>query len=220
MQEKLEQLKGLYEKGLITKEVYEAQQQAVLAGADGTSVKEPVSNDLLDVKKNMSVLVKIAMLIGAVLFGIFIVYNFSGREGKDAISEFASQTGVGKQVIPWSDRADTAVRALVEANKQNLADAIQGIAHPTGKNPALGDVKVDKFSDHILVNIAVDWKGGLLGGSYRTVVTWDIGEKDHREAKVTGDNAMYAIEKKNAEVLNDYFRTKVYPAFYSDVGGG
>ena len=220
MQEKLEQLKGLYEKGLITKEVYEAQQQAVLAGAGGTSIKEPASSDLLDVKKNISVLVRIAVLIGAVLLGIFIVYSLSGREGKDAISEFASQTGVGKQVIPWSDRADTAARALVEANKQSLADAIQGIAHPTGENPVLGDVKVNKFAGHILVNIAVDWKGGLLGGSYRTVVTWDIGEKDHREAKVTSDNAMYAVEKKNAEVLNDYFRTKVYPAFYSDVGGG
>lgn len=220
MQGKLQQLKELYEKGLITKEVYEAQQQAVLAGEGGAPIKEAASSDLLDAKKNMSAVVNIAVLIGIVLFGIFIAYTLSGKEGKDAIGEFASKTGVGRQVIPWSGRADTAVRALVEANKQSLADAIQGIAHPTGKSPVLGGVKVDKFADHILVSLVVDWTGGLLGGSYRTVVTWDIGERDHREAKVTSDNAMYAVEKKNAEVLNDYFRTKVYPAFYSDMGGG
>lgn len=219
MQAKLQELKELYEKGLITKEVYESQQQAVLAGADYASTGKSDSGDFSDVKKNVSALAKLAIFGIAVLFGIYVVYSLSNREGKDAISEFASQTGIGKQVIPWSDRADTAVRAVVDANKQALADGIQAITHPTGKNPTFGGVKVDKFADHILVSIAVDWKGGLMGGSYQTVVTWDISDKDHREAKVTSDNAIYAVEQKNAVALNDYFRTKVYPAFYSFLGG-
>ena len=143
----------------------------------------------------------------------------SGKEGKDSISQFASQTGVGTQVIPWRDRADTAARKLIERNKESIANAIQGIAHPTGKEAVLSTYTVSKLADRVLIDLKVEWKGGIVGNSYTTSVAWEIGEKGHIEAKVTIDSAMIAIDPKNKEMLDDYFRTKVYPAFFADIGG-
>ncbi len=83
----------------------------------------------------------------------------------------------------------------------------------------LSDYTVSKLADRILINLKVDWKGGIVGNPYITSVAWEIGEKGHIGAKVTIDNAMTAIDPKNKEMLDDYFRTKVYPAFFSDMGG-
>src|SRR5258708_25439926 len=133
------------EKGLITPSVYDAQQQALRSGhsADSTlhnsNEQKETKTSFLDPAKNFRILVKLGIFVGVVLVGIWLVYQLSGKDGKDTLSQFASQTGVGTQVIPWRDRADTAARKLIERNKQGMADAIQGIAHPTGKEPVLSD---------------------------------------------------------------------------------
>ena len=205
--------------------VYEAQQQALLSGYSAESASPTLSetkksnSSFLDPAKNFRILVKLGVFVVVVLVGIWFIYHLSGKDGKDSISQFVSQTGVGTQVIPWRDRADTAARKLIELNKEQIASAIQGITHPTGKEPALSEYTVSKLADRILVNLKVDWKGGIVGTSYVTSVAWEIGEMGHIEAKVTLDSALTAIDPKNKEMLNDYFRTKVYPTFFSDMGG-
>lgn len=218
MQDKLQQLKEMFDKGLISKEVYDEQQKALLSNFSASNTASQTQGGLLDPKKNFAVLYKLAIFAGVVLFGIFLMYNLSDKEGKDSINEFASQTGIGTQVIPWSDRADTAARNFIAKNQSVLEQAIQGITHPTGKEPSLTAVTIDKFEDHILVNMTVSWKGGFIGNSYETTVTWDIGQTDHRSAEVTSDSADIAIDAENKQILDNAFRTKLYPAFYSFVG--
>jgi hypothetical protein len=221
IQEKLQNLKELHDKGLITTSVYEEQQKNLLT--EGVKTEPPSSptqpSSFLDPKKNLSALVKGAALVVIVLGGIWLVFRTSGQEGKDAVSQFASQTGIGTQVIPWSDRAETAARKLVDLNKQGLASAIQGITHASGGHPALARYSISKSPDQIRVELVIEWKGGLLGGDYATTVAWDIGQSHYISAAVIADSAPVGISARDKTALDDYFRMKVYPAFYSDMGG-
>jgi hypothetical protein len=229
---KLQELKDMYEKGLITAAVYEQQQQTLLAdtgsagGTRGATRDRPAADSssgldaVLDPRKNLAALRRMIIVGVAVLAGIWFIYSFAGRQTKDSIRQFASETGIGKQVIPWTDRADTAARKLIDWNKDKIATAIQGITHPTGTHPSMRGYSVSKLPTGILVEMSVAWKGGVLGGDYSTTVVWELAEKSEGHARVTFDSAMAQVQPRNAELLEEYFRTKVYPVFVSDTGGG
>lgn len=227
-EKKLAELKQLYEKGLISAAVYEEQQKALLSGPSGTasidqsaSTKRPSdsSSDFLDPKKNWRVVSGFLALCATVGVGIWAFYWASGQEGKDLVNRAASEAGVAARVIPWSDRAESAARQLVEANGQQLAASIQSITHPTGTGPALSSVEISKFDGRIRVELTVRWKGGFLGGEYNTTVAWDIGQTDHINAAVVADSASIPVAEQQKKALDEYFRSSVYPAFYKSVGG-
>jgi hypothetical protein len=225
IQGKLNDLKELYDKGLITASVYEQQQRVLLAGGGGATAPQSHADAspgpaVLDPKRTLRSLWRFVIAAAVILIGIWAAYSLSDRQTKDSISQFASQTGVGKQVIPWTDRADTAARKLVERNQDKMAAVIQGITHPTGTSPSMTNFSVSKLPDRILVEMTVAWKGGFMHGDYSTTAVWEIAEKAHVQARVTFDSALTKIESKNAQALDDYFRTKVYPTFVSDTGGG
>jgi hypothetical protein len=230
IQGKLLELREMHEKGLISSAIYEEQQKAILAsqlsGAqpnmDPAAAKHvyPVGekSEFLDPKKNLSVVAKLLLFFSIVLGGIWLIFSLSNADGKNAVSKFASETGIGKQVIPWPDRAAVVANSLVQSNRQSIASAIQGITHPTGNNPSLESFDISKLNSGIIIEFRVAWKGGFLGGDYTTVVAWEIGENNHVGAKITQDSAVTGVEPKNAEALNDYFYTKVYPAFVQGIG--
>jgi hypothetical protein len=171
-------------------------------------------SDLLDPKKNFVALGKLAVVVVAVLIGLFVLYNMLGQEGKDTINEL----GLGKQVIPWVDRADTMSRNLIELNKDKIAAAIQGISHPTGKEPHMESYRVSRLNERILTEFTILWKGGFLGTDYITQVSWEFSKRQHENAKVIFDSAPTNVSQENAEMLNDYFRTKIYPVLLEDMG--
>jgi hypothetical protein len=175
-------------------------------------------SDFLDPKKNFSILGKLAVVAVALLITIYVFYQFSSQKGKDAINITTSNIGFGTQVIPWVDRADTMTRKIIERNSEKLAGAIQGITHPSGKEPTLDGVRVSKLNNRILVEINTSWKGGFLGTDYETKVAWEFSEERHESAKVTFDQAPTPVARKNAEMLNDYFRTRIYPVLLKDMG--
>jgi hypothetical protein len=170
-------------------------------------------SDILDPKKNFVALGKLAVVVVAVLIGLFGLYHVLGQEGKDTINEL----GFGKQVIPWVDRADTMSRNLIELNKGKIAAAIQGISHPTGKEPHIESYRVSKLNERILAEFTVCWRGGFLGTDYKTQVSWEFSKRRHENAKVIFDSAPTNISQGNAEMLNDYFRTKIYPVLIKDM---
>jgi len=174
--------------------------------------------DLLDPKKNLKAIGQIAVLVIVVLGGIWFIYKISDQEQKDKINELVSVIGIGKQVIPWEDRADTMVRRLIERNKEALTNTIQGITHPSGQQPNLVDYKVSKLPGYIQVEFIVNWKGGFIGGEYNTTVVWEFDEKHHHNARVTFDSAYVQVFEEDKEKLNEYFRTNVYPVIVADIG--
>jgi hypothetical protein len=221
---RLKDLKEMYDKGLISSAVYEQQQQVLLATEGAGTGAQPGNSSsagtaLLDPKKNLRSIWRLGLAAAIILIGIWVVYSLSDRQTKDSINQFTSQTGIGKQVIPWSDRADTAARKLIELNKDKIATAIQGATHPTGSSPSMSSYKVSKLPDRILVEMTVAWKGGFVQGNYSTVVIWEFTEQNNLQARVAFDSALTKVEPKNARELNDYFLTKVYPALISDLGG-
>lgn len=207
MQKQLQELKALHAQGLITDDVYAEQQRGIIAG---TMVKKP-SSPLWQ---------QLLLAIFVVLTAIWLFYHLSDRKGKDTINTLVTQTRIGTLVIPWADRADTELRQLIPRNSEAIASAILASTHPSGKNPMLGEFKVSKLDGRVLVELPVVWKGGLLGNAYRTVIVWEISEANHVSAKVVADSAVLAIDAKDRLMIDDYFRTKVYPAFYSDMSGG
>ena len=105
---KLRELKEMYESGLITAAVYEQKQREFLAaGSVGVEFKQHPSSTLdavLDPKRNILALKRLIIIGVGVLIAIWLVYALSGQQTKDSLSQFASETGIGKQVIPWTDR--------------------------------------------------------------------------------------------------------------------
>ena len=230
LEKKLQDLKEMHEKGLITSAIYEEQQKAMLVAQFAnvspkaeTSLVPPVSpgetkSGFLDPQKNLSLLSKIFVGIFIVLGGIWLFFNLSGKEGKSAVSQFVADSGIGKQVIPWPDRAEAVANSLVQPNQQNIANAIQGIAHPTGKNPSLVSYRISKLNNSVIVEFQVSWQGGFVGNGYTTVVIWEISESNHVQARITDDTATVAVDANHARQLNDYFYSKVYPAFVEGMG--
>lgn len=228
IQNKLQELKEMHEKGLISSAVYEEQQKSLLAtqlsnteyksSPAETAINSSQKSEFLDAKKGISALSKIFAAFLIILGGIWLIFTLSGSEGKTAVSQFASETGIGTQVIPWPDRASAIASSLITENQQQIANSIQGITHPTGEEAMLHNFQVKKLNDAILIELNVSWKGGFLGGNYNTIVSWEINENGHVKAKVTNDNASVSIEPKNAEILDNYFYTKVYPAFIKSMG--
>jgi len=96
---------------------------------------------------------------------------------------------------------------------------VQGITHPTGKEPVLDRTTIAKLDDRILVELTVGWKGGVLGTRYKTTVAWEIAKANHVAAKVLTDSAPMAASAREKELLDEYFKVRVYPAFYSGVSG-
>ncbi|HKB83446.1 MAG TPA: hypothetical protein VKD04_09605 [Burkholderiales bacterium] len=94
IERKLEELKAMREKGLITASVYDAQQQALLSGhsADSTlhnsNEQKETKTSFLDPAKNFRILVKLGIFVGVVLVGIWLVYQLSGKDGKDTLPFF------------------------------------------------------------------------------------------------------------------------------------
>ena len=222
IQKKLRELKEMHEQGLISSEVYSEQQKALLAThmmtGGGNSTETPKAQ-AAPPKTGRPLWQRLLMAAFIVLAGIWIFYKLSDRQGKDAINQFASQTSIGTQVIPWADRADTIARRLISQNQDKIANAIQGLTHPTGKDAKLIRSSISKLDGRILIEMTVAWKGGFIGNDYETVVAWEISEANHVSAKVVSDTAMTEIESKNKEMLNDYFKNRVYPAFYSSISG-
>jgi hypothetical protein len=88
----------------------------------------------------------------------------------------------------------------------------------TGKEPALSSYAVSKLNGKIPAEMNIAWKGGFLGANYRTTVVWEFSAQEHVSAKVTFDRAPASISRGNVEMLDDYFRTKIYPVLLSDMG--
>ncbi|GAB4061378.1 SHOCT domain-containing protein [Uliginosibacterium sediminicola] len=220
MQNKLQELKDLHEKGLITDEVYAEQQRVIVSSLIGAAENQEAPSQAATqgvIKAERPLWQQLLMSAFVVSAGVWILYQFSDQRGKDTINQIASHTGLGAQIIPWPDRADTVLRNLIPQNQQLLARSVQSIAHPTGTEPQFERFTVTKLNDQVQVEFVIAWKGGFVGNSYETTVLWEIDKNSHIAARVTSDSAMTEIDSRHKEVLDDFFRTKVYPSFYKGI---
>lgn len=176
-------------------------------------------SELLSIKKSIHFFVKLGIFVATLAIVIYIFYSFSDKEGKDSINQAVSTIGIGQLVIPWVERAEIMTRKLVQRNSQIIANAIQGICHPTGKSASISKYNISKLNAMIMAEITVQWRGGFTGKKYYTTVVWELNEANHVISNVTFDTAPTDISKKNKKILNEYFRTKLYPVLFSDMGG-
>lgn len=214
LEESLNQLKEMHEKGLIAKEVYEERQRAILNGHPSPEVQKKIKAGI----SGLSQLYRLAIAAGVLFAGIYIVYHLANKEGKDSINHLVAATGVGAQVIPWSDRADTAVRAVIEGNQSVLAESVQSITHPTGASPTLLRTDTRKMGEVVLVKMTVEWAGGFTGSRYNTMIAWEFDSDSSRGVKIVSDTATFAVDAEHLNTLNEYFRTEIYPIVKARIG--
>lgn len=124
-------------------------------------------------------------------------------------------------VTPWIDRADTAMRDMLNkpVNQQNIAGPILGITHPSGSNPSLTKWIVEKEGQTLSVTLDVAWKGGLIGTARTIQVVWRCNEAGPIRASVTKDDAPIGQDEASLKKLDDYFRTEVWPVLFNNTGG-
>jgi hypothetical protein len=221
IQDKLQELKEMHAKGLISAEVYAEQQKSLLSSHMNTnSASAPSTAQAPTEKPGWPMWQQVLALFLVVFGGIWVAYHFSNREGKDTINQVVARTGIGTQVIPWTDRADTAARGVLAQNANVLATSILNLTHQSGKEPTLIDSSVTKLPDSILVQMTVAWTGSaLMGGNYQIIVAWEINATNHVSAKIISDNCPWQATAEDKEKLNDYFRTVAYPGFYNTLVG-
>jgi hypothetical protein len=149
----------------------------------------------------------------------------SGRTGTSivlAVTVFgafaAPVLAAAAEVVPWPDRAETAARQFVEANAQQLANSIQRIAQPEGRQPQLTNLDFSKTGDRLLARIAVAWSDPSTRRGYAAWVYWEFGELGHVRAQVVSSSAPAKITAKNAALLEEHFREKIYPAVMRGIG--
>lgn len=111
---------------------------------------------------------------------------------------------------------DLAPRANIAADRlrqmgDQLAAAVLGRLHSTGKRPALKTVDARAGPTGVVVSIATDWRGGVLGSPYITVVRWEFNERRHISTVVPQDNAAIRISPDALKALNSYLETQLYP---------
>lgn len=211
LEQQLTELKALHEQGLISPDVYAERQREILAGK--VTTPPPVPKEAVKQSSFGKTLVILALVLGAG----WGAYKLSGQGTKDVVHALALESGVAAKLVPWPDRAEPALRPFMSANADLVARAIQGITHPSGKEPDLQEFDIAKLSDRVQVTIKVTWKGGVIGTQYQTVVVWELAESGHVSATVLYDTALIQVAEQNKGQLDTFFRSKIYPAAYRSI---
>jgi hypothetical protein len=170
----------------------------------------------LDPKKNLVSLLSVVLVLGG---SGWVIYRFVlNREGKKIVDVIATQSGVGRTVIPWADRAESVLKITMDKNRDTIATSVQGICHPTGSHPSFDSYDIRRVGDMFSVDIRVKWKGGLLGQEYTTVVIWEFKQSGQVRAAVTSESAVVGVAPANAKKLDEWFRTQMYAVFRTNMG--
>lgn len=157
---------------------------------------------------------------GALVVGAVVVYLLLPRSTKDTVNNIASHSGVVGRAVPWVERADTALRTMLDGQSgAAVALSIQASTHPTGVNPRFVGYDVTRMGDRVAVRISVSWQGGITGDGYTTVVLWEFSESGHISTTLVSDSSVIPASRAGIRRLDDWFRASFYPTLYSNTGG-
>jgi len=172
-------------------------------------------NNTLEIKYTSIIL---TFFISIILIIIFVGFLIVITTKKSQEREKYRENSQAPASFSWATRAEIVTQKVIDRNGQVLANSIQGITHPTGKNPYLGRVSIRKLENgDMSVDIVVGWRGGIIGTNYVTTIEWRFNERNHISARVKFDTAYTNISFTNAMALNDFFLSKVYPVVISDL---
>lgn len=169
----------------------------------------------------------VVLVVGAV-----VIYALLPRGAKDDVNTIASHSGIVGHVVPWTERADTALRTMLAGdNGAVAAQTIQGLVHPTGQAPRLLGYDIVRLGDRMLARLSVAWQSGLFRsgdgtGAFDHIINveWEFNETGHIHAQVTLDDAPGAGDlvpragELLAQALDEWFRDQLYPALQTYAG--
>ncbi len=163
-----------------------------------------------------------ALIALLVLAGVVAGYYkfFMPSSQKDVVARVAATSSVGVVVVPWVDRAEAALKAQLRTPGQLdvLGNSIVNVTHPTGNNAKVGHHAIRKAGDAVILAVAVDWTGGILGTAYRTSVEWRFTESRHESLEITGDNSLTGVSDSAKQDLEEYFERELYPVVSRNAG--
>lgn len=154
------------------------------------------------------------VLLGITSFGGYKIMMSQGQ--RDFVNRVASNVGV--PVTPWIDRAQASFRTQLSNPQQQqvIANSIMNVTHPSGAKPALGKFEVSSMGDTLVATFTVDWKGGILGTPYQTVVRWKCTQTQNLGIDLVSDNGPAGVASENFKQLSDWFQTEIYPVLLSN----
>lgn len=183
----------------------------------GQAAPVPESKSGGRIKREVRGLVRAVVIILVLAVGGWLALRFFGN--KDIANNVASKLGVGKAVIPWEDRAESAIRLMMQGeSRQTVAASIIKVVHPSGQTPELESLDIEKENHQLAVSFKVTWKGGLVGTKYATTVQWTAWKGGHVGVMVVEDTAPMQATPEELKQLDEYFRSQVYPPVNENAG--
>lgn len=156
--------------------------------------------------------------LGILAIGAVVIYLVLPSGAKDAVNAVASRSGIVGRAVPWAERADTAVRSMLDGSSGATAAAsIQSSLHPTGGSPRLVSYDVRRMGDRLAVQISVNYQAATT--DYTIVILWEFSESGHISTTLIADDSLWSASKSDVQRLDDWFRASFYPPLYSNTGG-
>jgi len=142
--------------------------------------------------------------------GIYLLYkNLIPQKEKNKVNKLAATVGISR-VIPWTERAKTAVGQLVKNSGPAIAKKIQKITHPTGKNASLINHGAESSSDAVKVLFYVDYEGFLFGNHYQMLIEWIFTKNKSISVNILEDSSPIPVIGLLKKKLENYFSTTLY----------
>lgn len=129
------------------------------------------------------------------------------------VASTSASSSPSPSAMPGKNGTDAIKRKrLADAAKKSVtsADAVKlrQLTHPTGDGGRLGALKVTESDDAVLVDIPVDWTGGITGAQYETVYRWQLDGAGGSELTVMTDSAQFEVDARHLALADSYFKTK------------
>lgn len=157
---------------------------------------------------------------GLAVFIVGVVWMGNGKRAEVVVKN-TETTVAAPVVVPWATKAEAALGEIFSDGKalRVISEGILKIIHHSGTDAMVTDFSSEKKGDEaVICRLVLQWKGGLSGSEYQTVLIWELGKNLHGSVRVESDNAPVSITAEELGELDKYFETVLYKAVKDTAG--
>ncbi|MFH1944018.1 MAG: hypothetical protein ABIK95_00160 [Acidobacteriota bacterium] len=154
----------------------------------------------------------VLVLMAILCLSVYFIYkNLMPLEEKTVVNRLATQIGISK-VIPWHERAASAVNQLVGASKATIAENIRRLTHPTGQNATIINYAVRPSINVVTVIFQFDYEGMIFGDHFQMLIEWNFTKDRSISVNILEDTSPIPVLGLFKKKLDEYFASQLYGA--------
>lgn len=168
----------------------------------------PQKPGFFDLKRNLRGLAIAATVLVCVIVGFFVFRSCSDEETQKTMDAVWRQTG-GK-VVPWEDRAVSALSDMPEVAKESWGKYVIATTHPTGTFKKVVSTGAARDGDQVVYTMSINWEGGFIGNLYTLKYEWRFTKTSHVSWKIICDDSSFAADENAIKTINESFSGQIY----------